>query len=191
VRDELVAETEALVYGDVADLSVWGGAVIDRRAYRRLEGLQRQVADDPTVAVLAGGTGDDREGFFVRPTVAVGSDPTHEIFTREYFAPFLAVRVYDDDAPGGVEEALSLAGASPYALTGAVFGREQGWLAHATDRLRCAAGNLYVNDRPTGAVVGQQPERDQLASHREPAGCQSLASPLTLHSCSRTSMSWT
>jgi len=155
VRDDLVATTEALTYGDVTDLSAFGGAVIDQRAYDRLAGVLRAAQDDPALEVLAGGSVDDREGWFVRPTVLLGSDPTHEVFTREFFGPILAVFVYDD---ARVDEVVAQAAdASTYALTGAILGRDRAWLARAADALRFSAGNLYLNDRPTGAVVGQQP----------------------------------
>ena len=158
VRDALASTTESLSYGDVTDLSHFGGAVIDRRAFARLAAVQRRVADDPTTTVLAGGTSDDSEGFFVRPTVVVGTDPSHEIFTREYFGPLLSVHVYDDSRPGALDEVVAqAAGVSAYALTGAVFARDQAWIARAQEQLRFAAGNFYVNDKPTGAVVGQQP----------------------------------
>lgn len=155
VRDELAATTEELSYGDVRDLAHFGGAVIDRRAFHRLAGVLARAHDDPTLRVLAGGTADDDTGYFVRPTVVVGEDPTHEVFREEYFGPFLAVHVFDD---ADLERVLvQAADVAPYALTGAVFSRDTAWTAHASDALRFSAGNFYVNDKPTGAVVGQQP----------------------------------
>jgi 1-pyrroline-5-carboxylate dehydrogenase len=155
VRDALVAATEAVTYGDIADLANFGGAVIDRRAYDRLAGVLDRLRADPGTDVLAGGTADDSEGFFVRPTVAVGEDPTHEIFTTEYFGPILGVLVYEDaDWEAMLAQA---ADAAPYALTGAVFTTDRVALAQADRALRFSAGNFYVNDKPTGAVVGQQP----------------------------------
>ncbi len=136
-----------------ADLSNFGGAVIDRRAFDRLAALVRGAASDPTLSVLAGGTADDREGFFVQPTVLESSDPMHEVMTREFFGPVLGVYVYDDWA-----DVLPLVDRSaPYALTGAVFAQDPYAIAEASAALRFAAGNFYVNDKPTGAVVGQQP----------------------------------
>jgi 1-pyrroline-5-carboxylate dehydrogenase len=105
--------------------------------------------------VLAGGKSDDSTGFFVRPTVAVISDPTHEAFVQEYFGPILAVHVYEDNAWTQTLEQLE--SVTPYALTGAVFARERAAILEASHALRFAAGNFYVNDKPTGAVVGQQP----------------------------------
>jgi len=105
--------------------------------------------------VLAGGAADDSEGFFVAPTVLVSSDPRHDFLSREFFGPVLTVYVYDD---GAWDETLDLVDeATPYALTGAVFAQDAYAVAQASQRLRFAAGNFYVNDKPTGAVVGQQP----------------------------------
>jgi 1-pyrroline-5-carboxylate dehydrogenase len=155
LRDDLVAETEALTVGDVTDLRNFAGAVIDRRAYDRHADLLRRVADDPSVAVLAGGTCDDSVGYFVRPTVLVSDDPRHEIFRTEYFGPILAVHVYEDDA---YEEILPLIDeTAEYALTGSVIATDRTAIDAAASALRFTAGNFYVNDKPTGAVVGQQP----------------------------------
>jgi 1-pyrroline-5-carboxylate dehydrogenase len=154
-RDELVAVTESLTYGDVADFINFGGAVIDRRAFDRLTAAIDRLHAEPSASVLAGGKSDDSTGFFVRPTVAVISDPTHEAFVQEYFGPILAVHVYEDNAWTQTLEQLE--SVTPYALTGAVFARERAAILEASHALRFAAGNFYVNDKPTGAVVGQQP----------------------------------
>ena len=153
LRDRLADRVRSLSYGDVTDLSHFGGAVIDRRAFDRLAAVVRGAADDPRLQVLAGGTADDREGFFVDPTVLVADDPTHEVFSREYFGPVLAVHVYDDWAA-----TLQVVDrTTPYALTGAVLADDPYAVAEASRALRFTAGNFYVNDKPTGAVVGQQP----------------------------------
>ncbi len=158
LRDGLADRVRSLAYGDVTDLSVFGGAVIDRRAFDRLAHVVRDAAADPGLEVLAGGHTDDSEGFFVDPTVLVGTDPAHKVFATEYFGPILAVHVYDDAAAGAWDDALRLVDETgPYALTGAVFARDAHAAAQAGDRLRFAAGNFYLNDKPTGAVVGQQP----------------------------------
>jgi 1-pyrroline-5-carboxylate dehydrogenase len=155
LRDDLVAEVEGLSMGDPADLSNFMAAVIDDRAYEKLSGVQQMAKADPTIEVAAGGTADDSEGWFVRPTLLVGSDPTHEIFTTEYFGPILSVFVYDDaDYDAMLTQMESV---SPYALTGSIIAQDRAAVAAATERLRFAAGNFYVNDKPTGAVVGQQP----------------------------------
>jgi 1-pyrroline-5-carboxylate dehydrogenase len=155
VKDELVAETEALTMGDVRDLRNFGGAVIDARSFGRLKDVLAQAAKDPAIDVVAGGTCDEREGYFVRPTVLICDDPGHEVFRSEFFGPVLAVHVYDD---ADYEAMLAqMESVSPYALTGAVFARDRAAIAHAAHVLRFAAGNFYINDKPTGAVVGQQP----------------------------------
>jgi 1-pyrroline-5-carboxylate dehydrogenase len=160
VRDELVALTESLAYGDVSDFTNFGGAVIDRRAFDRLSGVIDRLHGESSANILAGGKSDDSVGFFVRPTVIESTDPSHDIFAHEYFGPILAVHVYDDttDAAGSWRSTMDqLESASPYALTGSVFATDRFAIDEATRTLRFAAGNFYVNDKPTGAVVGQQP----------------------------------
>ena len=161
LRDELVAVTESLTYGDVTDFANFGGAVIDRRAFDRLSAVLDQLHGEPSATVLAGGKADDSEGYFVRPTIVESTDPTHQLFTREYFGPLLGVYVYDDvthPADQAWRATMSqLEAVSPYALTGAVFATDRAAIDEATRELRFAAGNFYINDKPTGAVVGQQP----------------------------------
>ncbi|WP_340288320.1 L-glutamate gamma-semialdehyde dehydrogenase, partial [Aquipuribacter hungaricus] len=158
VRDELAAMTESITYGPVDDLSNFGGAVIDDRSFARNTQAIDRARQTPGIDVLAGGTYDGSEGYFVRPTVLVGEDPTDEIFTTEYFGPVLGVHVYDDSVPGGWEAMLAqMESVTDYGLTGAVFARDRYAVHEATSALRFAAGNFYVNDKPTGAVVGQQP----------------------------------
>jgi 1-pyrroline-5-carboxylate dehydrogenase len=155
LRDDLIATTEALPMGDVTDLSNFLGAVIDRKSFSKLSGVLDRAKDDDALTVVAGGTADDSEGFFVRPTIVEGTDPGHEVFSTEYFGPVLAVHVYDDaDYDTVLAQMESVA---PYALTGAVIAQDRAAIAHAQHFLRYAAGNFYVNDKPTGAVVGQQP----------------------------------
>jgi 1-pyrroline-5-carboxylate dehydrogenase len=155
VRDQLVAVAESLTYGDVTDFTNFGGAVIDRRAFDKHSAALDRVKNSSSCTVLAGGTADDSEGFFVRPTVIESSDPTHEVFTTEYFGPILGVHVYPDDRfDAVVAQAESVA---RYALTGAIFATDRAAIERAAHTLRFAAGNLYINDKPTGAVVGQQP----------------------------------
>ena len=155
IRDDLVAEVESLSMGDVRDLSHFMGAVIDARAFAKHEAAISRARATDSLRVLAGGECDDSVGWFVRPTVVEGGDPTDEMFRTEYFGPILAVHVYDDaDFETVVDQMESFA---PYALTGAVVARDRRAIAWASERLRFAAGNFYVNDKPTGAVVGQQP----------------------------------
>jgi 1-pyrroline-5-carboxylate dehydrogenase len=155
MRDELIATTESLPMGDVTDFSNFMGAVIDRKSFSKLSGVLARAKDDDALTVVAGGTADDSEGFFVRPTIIEGTDPAHDVFTTEYFGPVLAVHVYDDaDYDAVLTQMESVA---PYALTGSIIAQDRTAIAHAQKFLRNAAGNFYVNDKPTGAVVGQQP----------------------------------
>jgi 1-pyrroline-5-carboxylate dehydrogenase len=155
LKDELVAVTESLSYGDVTNTAFFGGAVIDRRSFDRLSGVLDSLHAAPSATVLAGGKVDDSVGYFVRPTVVESTDPTHAMFRDEYFGPILAVHVYDDAVWSAT--LTQLEAVSPYALTGAVFARDRAAVLEAQRTLRFAAGNFYVNDKPTGAVVGQQP----------------------------------
>jgi len=155
LRDGLADRVRSLTYGDVTDFSHFGGAVIDRRAFDRLARVLRSAAYDPALEVLAGGTADDRVGFFVDPTVLVSDDPSHDVFSTEYFGPVLAVHVYDDADWSSTIDLVDRT--APYALTGAVIADDPYAVAEAQHRLRFTAGNFYVNDKPTGAVVGQQP----------------------------------
>jgi 1-pyrroline-5-carboxylate dehydrogenase len=155
LRDRLAATAESLAYGDVTDFTNFGGAVIDGRAFAKHAAALDMVKNSAACTVLAGGTADDSEGWFVRPTVVECSDPTHEVFTTEYFGPILAVHVYED---GRFEDVVRQAeSAAPYALTGSVFATDRRAIDWAGEALRYAAGNFYINDKPTGAVVGQQP----------------------------------
>jgi 1-pyrroline-5-carboxylate dehydrogenase len=139
----------------VADLSVFGGAVIDGRAFAKHAAALDRIKNSAACTVLAGGTADDTEGWFVAPTLVECTDPTHELFTTEYFGPILGVYVYPDDH---FDAALAQAeSVSPYALTGSIFATDRAVLDGASTALRFAAGNFYLNDKPTGAVVGQQP----------------------------------
>ncbi|HVT20784.1 MAG TPA: L-glutamate gamma-semialdehyde dehydrogenase, partial [Mycobacteriales bacterium] len=155
LRDDLADTVRAIPMGDPTDFSMFMGAVIDRRAYDRITSAVGRARADSSISVLAGGGADDSEGFFVEPTVLVGSDPTHEVFRTELFGPVLAVHVYDD---ADYEATLRhIDQATPFALTGAVFADDPDAVHLATAALRYAAGNFYVNDKPTGAVVAQQP----------------------------------
>jgi 1-pyrroline-5-carboxylate dehydrogenase len=153
VRDRAVADTQQMKMGDVADFSTFIGAVIDARAFSRISSYQALARE--TASVLVGGKSDDREGYFVEPTLVEVNDPKHRLMQEEIFGPVVSIYVYDD---ARWLETLSLVDeTSPYALTGAVFSRERHPVEDAMRLLRNAAGNFYVNDKPTGAVVGQQP----------------------------------
>ncbi|KUI38616.1 L-glutamate gamma-semialdehyde dehydrogenase [Mycobacterium sp. GA-2829] len=153
--DDLLGATEALRYGDVTDLSNFGGALIDSRAYAKNVAAIERAKSAPSVTVAVGGDYDDGEGFFVRPTVLLSDDPSDESFCTEYFGPILSVHVYPDDDYERILDVVD--GGAKYALTGAVIADDRQAVLRAQQRLRHTAGNFYVNDKPTGAVVGQQP----------------------------------
>ncbi|MFD7316740.1 L-glutamate gamma-semialdehyde dehydrogenase [Streptomyces sp. NPDC059883] len=154
-KEEFATEVDGIAMGDVTDLSNFIGAVIDERAFAKNKAAIDRAAADPTCTIVAGGTYDDSVGYFVRPTVIACTDPGNEVFTTEYFGPILAVHVYDD---ADYEAVLAqLESVSAYALTGSVIARDRAAAADAMEKLRYAAGNFYINDKSTGAVVGQQP----------------------------------
>jgi 1-pyrroline-5-carboxylate dehydrogenase len=155
LADQLADTTRTISYGDVTELSHFGGAVIDARAFARHRDLLAKVATDPSIEVLAGGGCDDSQGWFVQPTVLLCDDPRHDVFVTEYFGPILAVHVYPDDHYAGILDVID--SISPYALTGAVFATDRQAVVQAHHALRFAAGNFYLNDKPTGAIVGRQP----------------------------------
>jgi 1-pyrroline-5-carboxylate dehydrogenase len=153
VRDRVVADTKTIRVGDVADFETFMGAVIDRRAHERIRGHQ-SIAKD-TARVVCGGGAPSEVGWFVEPTFVEVDDPKHRLMQEEIFGPVVTTWVYDD---ARWDEVLGIVDStSPYALTGAVFANDRSAVAHATRALRQSAGNFYVNDKPTGAVVGQQP----------------------------------
>jgi 1-pyrroline-5-carboxylate dehydrogenase len=155
ISEELVEITDGLAVGDVRDLTNFTSAVIDSRAFaKHTDAIGRAKASSET-QVIAGGTTDDSTGWYVRPTLIVSDNPRNEIFTTEYFGPILGIHVYDDGDFGRVLTDVDTA--SPYGLTGAVLATDRAALVQATQALRHAAGNFYLNDKPTGAVVGQQP----------------------------------
>jgi 1-pyrroline-5-carboxylate dehydrogenase len=155
LRDELADLTRTVKFGDITDFSLFGGAVIDARAFAKHRALLSSVDSEAELEVLAGGHCDDSVGYFVEPTVLVSDNPAHEVFATEYFGPILAVHVYPD---AEYERILRLVDeTSPYALTGAVFADDRAAVRRAHEELRFAAGNFYVNDKPTGSIVGQQP----------------------------------
>jgi 1-pyrroline-5-carboxylate dehydrogenase len=155
IKADLVRVTNELGQGDVTDLSNFMGAVIDERAFAKHRDLLDKVQADKGVKVVAGGTYDDSVGYFVRPTILEIDDPEHEVFSTEYFGPILAVHVYADSKYDKVLDQME--SVAPYALTGSIMAQDRAVIADAQERLRFAAGNFYINDKPTGAVVGQQP----------------------------------
>ncbi|MBU7596199.1 L-glutamate gamma-semialdehyde dehydrogenase [Streptomyces sp. P38-E01] len=155
LRDELATETDSLTMGDVSDLSNFVGAVIDDRAFAKNKAAIDRAKQAPNCEIIAGGSCDDSVGYFVRPTVITCSDPDDELFKQEYFGPIMAVHVYEDEDYDRVVDQME--SVSAYALTGAVLAKDRAVLARTSEKLRFAAGNFYLNDRPTGSIVGQQP----------------------------------
>ena len=155
IKERLVSEVNAIKMGDVSDFSNFMGAVIDAGSFRTQKEAIEEAKATAKVNVIAGGGYDDSEGYFVQPTVIETEDPDFRTMKEELFGPVVTAFVYPE---GRYEEALDLVDSgAPYGLTGAVFARERDALETAGERLRYAAGNFYVNDKPTGAVVGQQP----------------------------------
>ena len=153
--DELIDATETLKVGDVRDLSNFTSAVIDQRAFsKHVQALER-ARDSADAKIIAGGVTDDQEGWYVRPTLIISDNPRNDIFITEYFGPILGIHVFDDAEFEVILDEVDRA--APYALTGAVIADDRTVLELASHRLRHAAGNFYLNDKPTGAVVGQQP----------------------------------
>ena len=154
--DDFASTASSLTMGDVSsDFSLFMGAVIDDKALAEHAGALARAKTRSSIRVLAGGDVNDSEGYFVQPTVLECSDPTDEVFTTEYFGPILGVHVFDDaDYDGVVAQAADI---SPYALTGSIIAQDRTAIAAATEALRFTAGNFYINDKPTGAVIGQQP----------------------------------
>lgn len=155
LRPSLIELTESLTMGPTTDFSNFMSAVIDDRSFAKLKGAIDKANASDKVEVIAGGTYDDSEGYYVRPTIAVCEDPKDEAMLTEFFGPLLAIYVYDD---ADYEATLEMAAThSRYALTGSIVARDRYAINTAMKALRFAAGNFYINDKPTGAVVGQQP----------------------------------
>ena len=152
VRDGVAADVESMRFGDVRDFSSFGGAVIDQRAYDKISGYVELAKT--SAKVIAGGECDDSVGYFVHPTLVEVDDPKHRLMQEEIFGPVATVYPYEQSWPEVLELVDST---SPYGLTGAVFANDRAAVRVAQDTLRDAAGNFYINDKPTGAVVAQQP----------------------------------
>ena len=155
VKDKMLAEMADIKMGDVTDFSNYLGAVIDKASFDKISGYIDFAQSSADMEIIVGGGCDDSTGYFIEPTVVVSNDPKSKLMAEEIFGPVLTVYVYDDDE---YDQTLELCDqTSPYALTGAIFGLDRGAIVKAMDVLRHAAGNFYINDKPTGAVVGQQP----------------------------------
>jgi 1-pyrroline-5-carboxylate dehydrogenase len=155
LKDDLIAETESLTMGDPRDFRNFMGAVIDKRAFDKIKGFIDRANEASDAEVIAGGQCDDSVGYYVRPTLIQANNPKYESMCEEIFGPVMTINVYPDSEWEQVQTTLDET--SEYALTGAVFAEDRSVLRAASDRLRYAAGNFYLNDKPTGAVVGQQP----------------------------------
>lgn len=155
IKEKLIAQVGELQMGSPEEFGNFVTAVIDERSFDKIQGYLNHLASDSTVEILAGGKADKSTGYFVEPTVVVTNDPRSKTMVEEIFGPVLTIYVYQD---GEFEEAMDLVDStSEYALTGAVFAKDRFAIDRATARLVNSAGNFYVNDKPTGAAVGQQP----------------------------------
>jgi 1-pyrroline-5-carboxylate dehydrogenase len=155
MKDQLLSQVEGIQMGDVTDFRNFMGAVIDKKAFEKITSYINDAQKTSDAAVLVGGESDGTEGYFIRPTVIQAHKPDYITMVDEIFGPVVTLYIYPDKR---WEETLQLVDStSPYALTGAVFSTDRKAVHEAHAALRHSAGNFYVNDKPTGAVVGQQP----------------------------------
>lgn len=155
VKKKLIAEIKSMKMGSVEDFSNFINAVIDEKSFVKLEGYIKQVKKDKEAKIIVGGNCDKSKGYFIEPTVIEVSDPRYETMCTELFGPILTIYIYDENK---FKETLELLDkTSPYALTGSIIAQDRSAIELATTKLRNSAGNFYINDKPTGAVVGQQP----------------------------------
>jgi len=155
VKEQILGEVATIKVGDVCDFSNYMNAVIDKDAFDKITKYIEFAREDPDLEILCGGTYDDSEGYYIQPTVVQAKDPRSKLMCEEIFGPVVTVYVYPEKQ---YDESLELCNTtSPYALTGGVFAQDRYSIVKAVTALRHAAGNFYINDKPTGAVVGQQP----------------------------------
>jgi len=155
VKEQLLDEIGDMKMGDVTDFKNFMGAIIDKKAFDTISEYIEYARSSTDMEIIVGGGCDDSTGYFIEPTVVVSKDPKSKLMVEEVFGPVMTVYVYPE---GEYDQTLELCDqTSPYALTGAIFALERGAIVKAMDTLRHAAGNFYVNDKPTGAVVSQQP----------------------------------
>jgi 1-pyrroline-5-carboxylate dehydrogenase len=155
VKEYMLADLKEIKMGGVEDFSNFVNAVIDEKSFDKIAGYIDGAKKDDTVEIVAGGNYDKSKGYFIEPTVLVAKDPKYVTLCEEIFGPVLSIYIYE---PEKFEETLELVdNTSPYALTGSIFAQDRYAVELATKRLVNAAGNFYINDKPTGAVVGQQP----------------------------------
>ncbi|MEO0478234.1 MAG: L-glutamate gamma-semialdehyde dehydrogenase [Planctomycetota bacterium] len=155
LESELVEQARSIKMGPVEDFSNFMSAVIDKRAFDKIKGYIDFAKESSEAEILVGGECDDSVGYFVQPTVIKTSNPNFKTMVEEIFGPVLTIFVYDDQDLEATLDSCNTA--SAYALTGAIFAKDRHAVVHLANRLRHAAGNFYINDKPTGAVVGQQP----------------------------------
>lgn len=155
LKEKMISMLKNFKQGDVEDRKTMVNAIIDQAAFENISRYLSYVEESSDAEFIAGGTTDESKGFFVAPTIILTTDPKFKTMQEEIFGPVMTAYVYDDDK---YEETLDLCDqTSPYALTGSIFAKDRKAIAIATDKLMHAAGNFYINDKPTGAVVGQQP----------------------------------
>jgi len=155
LQEKLISDIAEIKMGDVTDFSNFMGAVIDEKAFETISGYIEYAKSSPDMEILVGGKCDSSKGYFIEPTIVLSKSPKSKLMVEEIFGPVLTIYIYPE---AEFEETLRVCDqTSPYALTGAIFALERGAVVKAMDMLRHAAGNFYVNDKPTGAVVSQQP----------------------------------
>jgi 1-pyrroline-5-carboxylate dehydrogenase len=155
IKDPLISQVEGLTMGDISDFKNFMGAVIDKASFDTQKNAIAGAKASNDARVIAGGQCDDKDGYFVRPTIIEALDPKYQTMCDELFGPVLTLHVYDEKEWDEILHTVD--STSPYALTGAVFAQDRYAIQQAFEALRHAAGNFYINDKPTGAVVGQQP----------------------------------
>jgi 1-pyrroline-5-carboxylate dehydrogenase len=155
VKDSLLSQVESIAMGDIADFRNFMGAVIDKKAFEKITGYIEGAKASSDAEVLVGGDADGSDGYFIRPTVIQALQPDYVTMCEEIFGPVVTIYVYPENKWSKTLKLVD--GTSPYALTGAVFANDRAAITEAHRKLWHAAGNFYVNDKPTGAVVGQQP----------------------------------
>jgi len=155
VKKKLVAEIKTMKMGTVEDFSNFINAVIDEKSFDKIEEYIKQVKKDKEAKIIVGGKCDKSSGYFIEPTVIEVTNPKYVTMCNEIFGPVLTIYIYDENK---FEETLKLVDTtSPYALTGSIIAQDRNAVELATQKLTNSAGNFYINDKPTGAVVGQQP----------------------------------
>lgn len=155
IKDEMISEIRSIKVGDVEDFSNFVNAVIDKTAFENIKGYIEYAKNSPECEIIVGGECDDSVGYFIYPTVILTTNPKSKTMVEEIFGPVLTIYVYDDDK---FEETLKLCDeTSPYGLTGSIIAQDRNAIIKATEVLVNAAGNFYINDKPTGAIVNQQP----------------------------------